>query len=359
MVLLGAGHSHVLALAKIAKAAKQFGVRVILISGDNQTPYSGYLPGVIAGLMPRQELMLDVVALASHHKVEYEAQNAVDIDLCLRQVVLESGAKISYDCLSINTGGNCQEVVAEGGGDVMPVKPVLPFLKWLERWNDTKRTTCAVVGAGVAGVEVALAVDARLRKRGRYGGVYLIGNNSQLIPKMPSLAASVQRLLEKRGISLILGARATAAIPGYIQLSDGTEHHADHVIVSTGVSPWQGLRKSGLEVDGNGNVLVNTRLQSVSHPDVLACGDCSSMAGVNIPKAGVYAVRQAPVLADNVIAKMSGKRLRSWQSTSEALAIISTGERSAIAHRAGKTMQGRLIWWWKCYLDRRFMQKFT
>lgn len=359
VVLIGAGHTHVLALRRIARAARRHSARVTLICRESLTPYSGLLPGVIAGLVPRRELMLNIASLTRRCGIEYIQQNVISIDPQLRQVVLESGTRISYDHLSVNVGGSCEGMLTEGGGDVMPVKPVVPFLDWLDRWKDHKRLTCAVVGGGISGVEVSLAIDARLRKRGRKGGVYLVGKNTELIPQRPDLAHAASRLLERRGISQILGARAAAAYPGYLQLADRSEHVADLVIVSTGVRPWKGLRESGFECDEQGFVLVNSRLQSVSHPDVLACGDCATVVGGRYPKSGVFAVRQADTLAANVIAKMAAKPLKAWQSEARALAIICAGDHRALAHRqGGQVLYGRFVWWWKCYLDKLFMRKF-
>lgn len=360
VVLVGAGHTHVLALPRIARAARKHNAKVTLVCGEAYTPYSGLLPGVIAGIIPRRRLSLNVAKLARRYQVDYIEQNVISLDPQLRQVVVETGATINYDHLSINIGGNCDGVIAQEGGDVMPVKPVTPFLDWLENWRDYKRTTCAVVGAGIAGTEVAMSIDARLRKRGRIGGVYIVGRNPELIPHRPQLAAKMQNLLEKRGISQVLGAPASAAYPGQLQLANGSEHVADHVVVCSGVRPWAGLAAAGLEVDEHGFVLVTQKLQSVSHPDILACGDCATVVGSKFPKSGVFAVRQAETLAANMLAKLSHQRMRAWQTSERALAIICLGDHTAVAHRhGGKVLAGRSVWWWKCYLDNRFMRKFT
>lgn len=359
IVLLGAGHTHALALRRIAAAARRAEVRVTLVSGDSFMPYSGMLPGVIAGLYRKQEILLDIEALARQCAIDFVNENAVAIDPRLRLVQLESGAKLDYDVLSINVGGDCRGVLGEDGGDVMPVKPVLPFLAWLEGWRDLPSATVAVVGAGIAGVEIALAIDARLRRRKRVGGVYLVGRNKEIVPGMPKLATRLRRLLQKRGISQVLGLAATAAVPGQLVLEDGSEHYADHVVVCPGVRIWPRLAEAGLEVDGRGCVVVNRWLQSVSHPDVFACGDCASWYRGAIPKSGVFAVRQARTLAANLRALCTGRRLRPWRTSPRHLAIVCSGDRRAVAHRAGSVVSGRMVWLWKDYLDRKFMRKFS
>ena len=297
-------------------------MKVTLVSGDQYTAYSGFLPGVIAGIIPRKKLLLDVPAIAAKFGARLEQCNMVDIKPKLRKIVLESGTSISYDCLSINIGGTCEQVISEEGGDVMPVKPVAPFLDWLDNWSDTKRTTVAVIGGGVSGAEVALSIDARLRQDKREGGVYLVGGNPDLVPLRPKLAKSVEKQFMKRGISQILGAQGTTAYPGYVKLSNGVEYLADHVIVSTGVKPWAGFKQTGFELDEDGFILVNSFLESVSHPDVFACGDCASIAGTKTQKSGVNAVRQANTLAYNIIARMTAKPLHKWKIEKKSLAIL-------------------------------------
>ena len=359
IVLLGAGHTHALALRHAAAAAHRNGVKMTLISGESSMPYSGMLPGVVAGLYHKQEILLDVAALARESGVDFIKENAVALDLQLRLIQLESGARMDYDVLSINIGGDCRGRISEDGGDVMPVKPVLPFLAWLENWHDMKNATVAVVGAGIAGVEVALAIDSRLRRQGRFGGVYLVGRNKEIVPTMPKLAKRLQKLLITRSISQMLGTAATAAVPGRLVLEDGSEHHADHVVVCSGVNIWTGLAEAGLDVDRRGCAIVNQWLQSVSHPDVFACGDCASWYKDPIPKSGVFAVRQARALAVNIQGLCEQKSLRPWRTSPKHLAIVCSGDRKAVAHRDGAVINGRLVWHWKDYLDRKFMRKFS
>ena len=358
-MMVGAGHTHALALKYVSQTAREQGATVTLISGEKFMPYSGMVPGVVAGLYPKRALLLDVASLAVDNQVEFIPENVVALDLHLRQVRLESGATVSYDYLSLNVGGDCKGVVSEEGGDVMPVKPVMPFLQWLERWQKVKYATCAVIGGGIAGVEIALSLDARLRKRGRIGGVYLVGRNRDLVPGKPTLARILHKLLVRRGISQLLGVPAQTAVPGAIQLADGTEYRADYVIVATGVKIWPGLAGSGLEVDERGCVVVNQWLQSVSHPDIFACGDCASWYRNSMPKSGVLAVRQAHTLGHNLAASLADGVFQPWETAQAQLAIVCTGNRSGVAHTNGRTFKGRLVWLWKDYLDRKFMRKFA
>lgn len=359
IVLVGAGHTHALVLPGLSEVARRHGAKVTLVSGESEVAYSGMLPGVVAGIYKKRSILIDAKRLAEEHDVGFIHENAVGFDLRLRQVILESGAAVGYDTLSVNVGGDCEGVISEEGGNVMPIKPVLPFLDWLDRWQELKAATCAVIGGGVAGVEIALAVDARLRSRGRVGGVYVVGRNDMLIPRMPRLAAVLRKSLVRRGISTVQGVEAKSAMPGVLRLSDGSEHLADYVVVCTGVRTWGGLAESGLEVDARGCAVVNRWLRSVSHPDVFACGDCASWYSHELPKSGVFAVRQAPTLLANLSARITGGELGEWTTSRNFLQIVNLGDRRAIAYDGGMVVKGRLVWMWKDGLDRRFMRKFA
>ena len=359
VVLLGAGHTHALVLRRVSEVARKNNSKVTLISGDDMVPYSGMLPGVVAGIYKKRSIMINAGQLADECGVEFIQENAASIDLDLRKIMLESGATVLYDHLSINVGGDCTGVVSEEGGNIMPIKPVTPFLDWLDKWKKIKTATCAVIGGGVAGVEIALAVDARLRKRGRIGGVYVVGRNKDLIPQMPRLAKVLRKKLIKMGISTIQGLSAKTAMPGCLKLSDGSEHIADYVITCTGVRTWAGLASSGLKVDGRGCVVVNRWLQSVSHPDVFACGDCASWYERKLPKSGVFAVRQAATMEKNLAACITGSSLRPWETSKNFLQIVNLGNRQAIAYDGGMVLKGRLVWLWKDSLDQKFMKKFN
>ena len=184
-----------------------------------------------------------------------------------------------------------------------------------------------MIGGGVAGIEVALAFDARLRAAKRRGGVFVVGMQEQLAPGYPAFARALARHMHRRGISLLLGSAAAEVGADRIILENGTSASISEAVVATGVQTWEGLSDSGLVVDEGGFVEINRKLQSISHPEVFATGDCAHLdlaAGV-LRKAGVYAVRQAPLLAANLAAAMGGGGLQEWDGGGEALAIVSDG----------------------------------
>ena len=357
LVLLGAGHAHMLMLADLTRAAAPLGLRISLICGEWLTPYSGMIPGAIAHLYRRQEIFINVRALCRRLGVEFIEDDVVGIDPRLNLLRLRSRQSLAYDILSVNMGGEIAVAIADEGASMKPVKPVAAFLDWIDTWRMAEERV-AVVGGGTAGVEIALTLDARLRQSNRRGGVYIVGRNPRLIPNLLALGVKAAKMLQKRNISFLLGNAAVAAGPGWLRMADGSTHPATRVVVATATRAWPVLAESGLDVDDCGFIRVNSRLQSVSHLNVFVCGDSASWRTGRLAKAGVYAVRQAPVLAANLIAKASGDRLTAWCGSGTALAILCDGQGGGLAHRGRLTSTGPLIWLWKDFLDRRFMRQF-
>ena len=359
LVLLGAGHTHVLALPAIAAAVAKAGWELLLVCGESKVAYSGMMTGAIAGLYRQEEIYIDIPRLAAASRVKLVGEDAVELNASKRMLRLADGSSVSYDLLSLNVGGTIGVAFPGSPQNCCPVKPVADFFSWLDALPANPARTVAVVGGGVAGVEVALAIDARLRAAGRRGGVFIVGAHEQLTPGYPVLSRVLGRHMQRRGISVLLGSPAIKASAERIILQNGASASISEAVIATGVHTWQGLAGSGLVVDAGGFVEINRKLQSISHPEVFASGDCAHLdlaAGV-LRKAGVYAVRQAPVLAANLAAAMTGGSLQDWNGSGEALAIVADGLGGAIAHRNGRTVAGKWVWKWKDYLDRRFMRR--
>ena len=107
----------------------------------------------------------------------------------------------------------------------------------------------------------------------------------------------------------------------------------------------------------DGFVVINDHLQT-SDPAIFATGDCAEMAFAPRPKAGVFAVRQAPVLLHNLRAALSGQPLKSYRPQSDYLKLVSLGGKRALADRSGFGFASPLLWRWKDRIDQQFMEKF-
>ncbi len=133
---------------------------------------------------------------------------------------------------------------------------------------------------------------------------------------------------------------------------------ADEIVWVTraGGAPW--LRATGLALDADGFIQVSDTLQTLTDPRVFAAGDIASMVNHPREKAGVFAVRQGPPLAENLRRAVEGRALKPYCPQRRWLALISTGDRYAVASRGALGFQGAWVWRWKDWIDRRFMRKF-
>ena len=165
-------------------------------------------------------------------------------------------------------------------------------------------------------------------------------------------------MLKERGVAVHLGHRVVEVRPGKVICEDACEVPLDEVLWATEAGPAPWLRESGLDVDARGFVSVRDTLESASHPGVFAAGDAASVIGQPREKAGVFAVRQGKPLEQNLRRALLSRPLRSIHLQKRFLSIISTGDKYAVASRGSWSVEGRWVWRWKDWIDRRFVKKY-
>lgn len=367
LLLVGGGHSHVQVLLGLA-ARRAADLQVTVVSRDILTPYSGMLPGVVAGHYEPADALIDLAPLCEAAGAELLQAEVDRLDPAAGTAGTGDGRSWGYDLVSINCGS------APGLGPIpsateigVAVKPISGFLsRWehllahlRERRGDTFRLV--VVGAGAGGVEMALALNYRLREREACRGlqVSLIDAAESILPGHdPGLARRLDAILARQGVDFRGGTRIAEALSDGLIMDTGDIIAADEVlwVTDAGAQPWPG--EAGLAVDRRGFIRVDAGLRSLSHPNVFATGDIVSFAPEALPKAGVYAVRQGPLLADNLLRAAAGRPLRDYRPQRHYLVLISTGARYAVAARGRWTAEGAWAWRWKDWIDRRFIRRF-
>ena len=352
LVLLGGGHAHLFVLEAFARDRPD--ADVLLITPDALTPYSGMLPGVIAGHYRHRQACIDLRPLAARAGCTLRLDAAVALGATHRHLRLASGEVVDYDLLSIDTGSTPVLPVVPGALEHgHPVKPVATLL---ESWHAAATPgSMAVIGAGAAGVEIAMA----LRHRAPGARCTLIERSGRILDGQP---ARLQRLalaeLARQRIDVLTGAQVARLDARTVLLADSRTIASDFTVWTTGAAPAQWLRGSGLALDERGFVATGPTLQSLSHPEVFAAGDVATMTDSPRPKSGVYAVRAGPPLAANLLRAVRGEALRHWQPQTRALVIMACGRRNAIASRGGLSVQGDWVWLWKDRIDRAFVRRF-
>jgi pyridine nucleotide-disulfide oxidoreductase family protein len=342
VLLIGAGHGHLVVLRSLAQRPL-YGARITLVTPNLKQVYSGMLPGILAGHYRRAEAEIDAAALAERGYVEVEQGVVERLDLERRLALLMDGRSLGYDVVSLNVGSLISAALP-GSQHALPVKP---FDEFLARLRIAERV--AVVGAGAAGVELAMA----LRHRGAQVTLY-----SDRLMLSEKLAARVLRQLRRRKVDFRPGMPVTSIEPGPVVVAGAAKQAFDLVLLATGAAPLPWLRESGLAVDERGFVLVHPTLQSLSHPEVFALGDCATLRDTPHPRSGVFSVRHGESLIENLRRLIGGVPLEPYVPQQKALVLLSCGARYAIAERGERSAQGRWVWWWKNRIDRGWIASF-
>ncbi len=349
------------------------GVRLTLICRDTHTPYSGMLPGYVAGHYRYDDVHIDLGKLAEFAGARFYRDEAVGIDRSARRVRCRNRPDVLYDLLSINIGSAPQVDGTPGAGEhAVPVKPITGFnsrwLSLLERVETHEGPmNIAVVGAGAGGVELTLAMQHRLRReyqaRGKDPdqlGFHLFDRERELLPTHNSkVREAFRETLERRNVHLHLGAAVSEVGAGQLTTDNGQSTAVDEVLWVTRAGGPAWLRETGLTLDDDGFIRCRDTLQTETDDNIFAAGDVAHVTDHPREKAGVFAVRQGPPLADNLRRCALGKSPRPFRPQKTWLALISTGDRYAVASRGDRFYKGRLVWRWKDWIDRRFMKKFN
>ena len=372
IVLIGGGHSHVGVLKSFGMKPIP-GVRLTLICTDMHTPYSGMLPGYVAGHYGYDDVHIDLSRLAAFAGARLYRDEVIGIDCANQKVICKSRPAVPYDQLSINIGSTPQLQGVPGAAEhAVAVKPIRNFNdRWLSLLERVKthagKTTIAVVGAGAGGVELLLAMQFRLRnelmKLGRNPDeltFYLLTSSDTILPTHnEGVRSRFDAVLAQRGVQVHRKAEVTRVDAGVLTTSTGQELQADEImwVTRAGGAAW--LKNTGLQLDAEGFIEVKDTLQTINDPLIYAAGDIASMVNFKLEKAGVFAVRQGKPLTTNLRRAVGGTALEAYRPQTSWLALISTGDKYAVASRGWLGFAGAWVWQWKDWIDQRFMRKFS
>jgi pyridine nucleotide-disulfide oxidoreductase family protein len=367
LVLIGGGHSHALVLRLFSNKPLS-GVRLALITPDIYTPYSGMLPGHIAGFYSYSQCHIDLQSLSNFAHAQLCLDHVIGLDLKNNKVLCANQPAVDFDILSIDIGSTPTKSSVPGAAEyTIAAKPVAQFLEhWYKLQENAvkspqKALNIAIVGAGAGGVELALSMLAGLRK----SEIHLFQSTKEL---MPSHHQSVRRIMRdiliNKDVKLHLGERVCEVVKLInkrltIKCESGLMVTCDQVFWVTQASAASWLKASGIATDDQGFILVNDNLQSVTHPHIFAAGDIAKMINYQLPKAGVFAVRQGTPLYENLRRMILGESLKPYKPQRAYLSLIGTGDGRALANRGILTLRSHKLWWcWKDCIDRNFMAQF-
>ena len=360
--LIGGGHSHVLLIRQWAMNPLP-GVRLTLVSTSSQTPYSGMLPGFIAGHYSVDEIHIDLRVLCAWANVRFIEESMIDLDLVSRLVHFDARPSMGFDVLSLDTGSTPDLSVEGAQQHSTPVKPVYEFSnRWEEivsrvKRHGSKKISIGVVGSGAGGFELITAMRHALPEESAQCS-WFIRSDLPLRGRPAKVGSLALESARKQGIDVHTGVDIVNVKERTLIATDGREFALDEILWCTSAIGPAWAKRSGLTLDERGFVATNDYLQSVSHDFVFATGDIGTQIDTPSSKAGVFAVRQAPVLFQNLKRYLLKQSLKRYAPQKDFLSLMATGDKRAIASRGPFAVEADWVWRWKDHIDQTFMNKF-
>ncbi len=361
LVLVGAGHAHMTAMAQISALQTQ-GIKVTVIGPSSHHYYSGMGPGMLGGTYSAADISFPVQQMVEAQGGIFIKDRLEAIDAGKRSLTLSSGNTIAYDVASFNIGSHVPDAEVLKAGEVFSVKPIENLQAGRQRilaLAEKGMVDVGVVGGGPAGLEVAGNSWACGRERGGKGCRVRIYAGKHFMARVPvKVRKRCIQVMAGRNIEIIEGSYVAEINTGEVRLADGRTFQDQVLFTAVGVRPNPAFTRSGLETGPDGGLLVNTYLQSPKYPEIFGGGDCIYFADQPLAKVGVYAVRQNPVLLANLQAQLSGQPLTPFDPGGDYLLIFNCGNGEGVFHKSGVAFRGRLAFWIKDYIDRAFMRRF-
>ncbi|HEV3024247.1 MAG TPA: FAD-dependent oxidoreductase, partial [Pirellulales bacterium] len=366
LVLLGLGHTnaHILRMWRMAPLD---GVRLTCVSDFGIATYSGMLPGTLAGLYPPGRMEIDLVRLCAAAGARLLRTEVTGLDVEGRQLLCQDRPAISFDALSIGIGSIPKGANRQADDAVVPIKPMQDFIRRLDKrlevlecQADARPIEIAIVGAGAGGIEIACCLPAHLARHWpevRFR-LTVVDRGGRILPGAAARAVRLaRRLLAERGVELLLDRSVDRVSSGELLFLDGSSRPVDLAIWATGAAAPPLLTRLGLPHDEEGFLLTRPTLQTVAEAPIFVVGDSGTCPQHPRPKAGVYAVRQGPVLWDNIQRMFRRQPLVEYRPQHGFLSLLATGDRRAILSYKGLAAHAAWCWKLKDYIDGGFMDK--
>ena len=313
LVLIGGGHSHILLLKKMGMKPIK-GLNITLVTPDPELVYTGMLPAAILGAYSFDQIKIDLIKLSKFAKCRIVFSYVNKINLDRKEIHLGERTPLEFDMLSLDIGINYQ-LNNIPGSEKFSI-PVKPFDNFIYKWNkfvlnlkaSVNIPKLSIIGAGAAGCELALCINYKIKSLGLKPIINLIDKND-IAGNLPNKAKNkILKLLNENNIRLLDNINISHINKGKIHCEDGEIISSDLILSAAGGKPQNWLSETGLYLE-EGFISINQCLQSTSHDFVFAAGDCASIVSNPNQKAGVFAVRAAPFLYQNIRNYISSKKL--------------------------------------------------
>jgi len=355
IVLVGGGHAHLHALSQFAEKPRE-DVQLVLVSPAVYQYYSGMFSGFTEGLYDLDEIRIDLKRLAEKIGAAFYQDAICAIDPKSRILIGQSGKAYPYDAVSFDIGSqtNSPETLRKY---ISPIKPNYHFPEQLLKFRESAKPV--IVGGGASGVELAFSVQA-WRKRRHFTAVPLLLSSGALLSAQGATASKkIEAIAREKELPFFTDVTIDDIDRNSVTAKSGASYPQSDVLWLTGPKSPDLFEHSGMPVDRDGFLAVHSTLQSTRYAEVFGAGDCISIDRYpDLAKNGVYAVRQGPVLWDNLLNFLDGNPLSSFIPQKRYVAILSTGGGEAFLTYGRWSMHGKFPWKLKQRIDKKFMKAY-
>jgi NADH dehydrogenase FAD-containing subunit len=355
IVLVGAGHAHLYCLRSLQNE-KNLQANVILISGSRYQYYSGMFSGFTEGIYSIDEIRVDVSELSSRANVTFIEKLVMKVDPHRKKVMCSDGSEYAFDVISFDIGSKTDEI-SHFCSWLVPIKPNYFFAENVLEFRDSDYPV--IVGGGASGVELALSILAWKKKKQLNPRVTLISSSPLLSSFGRFVSAKIEAIAKNKGLQIFTNDEVIDMNEHTLLTKQNRSVPHTNVLWLTGPKADSLFAKSDLPCDNKGFLLVKDTLQNTKYPFIFGAGDCVTMVNYpTLPKNGVYAVRQGPVLWNNLKRFISGESCEKFKPQKRYLAILSTGNHEALFIYGRHFYHGRSAWQIKHWIDKKFINKY-
>ena len=356
----------------------------VLVDKENFFQFNPLLPAVAVGAVETRHIVYPLREMARHRNIRFYKNKAIAIDLGTRTVRLHNQRTESYDTLVIAVGSVTHYYGVPGAAehtrpfktlvDAMTLRArVVELFEMAEQAGSVAQRrrllSFLIVGGGVTGVEVAaelmdMARDTLLPRYPSLAAddlsVTIVEGEPRVVSSArPEHSAYVLNFLERRGVTVRLGARVARVEEKRVTLADGTVFEAFTLLWTAGVCPPALVRELPVQHTPDGRVRVDSALRALDPAgqplaDVYVIGDCAAALradGRFQPALSQTAIAMGSYVGRRLIAQATGRTSRPFQFEDVGY-IISLGKHSSVLDLFGIPLSGKLAWllWAAAYL---------
>jgi NADH:ubiquinone reductase (H+-translocating) len=372
ILVVGAGFAGLYAAMGLKEAATQ-GHRVSVVNPESFFQYQPFLPEVASGTIDPRAAVVPLRGVLPHCELLIGEVTRVDHDARQASMRTAAGEERTepYDVLVLTPGSRSRVLpipgLAEHGIGFKTVQEaiylrnhVLSQLDVAASAREPERRRAALtfvfVGGGYAGVEALGELEDLARDAiAHYPGLspsdmrwLLVDVADRILPELSEdLGDYAADRLRERRVEVLLSTRLESAEGGVVRLSNGDAFPAETLVWTAGVKPSPLARLSGLPVDEQDRVPVDTFLRFEGVEDAWAAGDAAAVpgapSGALAPPTAQHGLREGRRLAANLSATLLGGELRPFVYTSIG-AVCSLGRYKGVAIVKGLRFRGLAGW---------------